>query len=137
VGSKAVIPISQKRRMIIAKAFSVLSWNVEHFGKTKKGSSQPNKHIGPIIDYIAAQKANVLAIYEVVGKMVHETIMQKMSGYQFHITEGSQTQEILVGVKKTLDSFFTQKTTFESGASALRPGGLLTITKAGVNYSIL
>ena len=121
----------------MAKAFSVLSWNVEHFGKTKLGSSHANKPIGLIIDYIAAQKADVVAIYEVEGKVVHTTIMQKMPGYQFHITEGPQTQEILVGVKKTLDSFFTQKTTFKAGAAALRPGALLTITKDGVNYPIL
>ncbi len=121
----------------MAKAFSVLSWNVEHFGKTKRGSSQPNKPIGRIIDYIASQKADVVAIYEVVGKMVHGEIMAKMPGYQFHITEGPQTQEILVGVKKTIDSFFTQKTTFKSGAAALRPGALLTISKDGVNYPIL
>lgn len=121
----------------MAKAFSVLSWNVEHFGKTRKGSNIPNKPIGPIIEYIAEQKADVVTIYEVVGKMVHDTIMQKMPGYQFHITEGPQTQEILVGVKKTLDSFFTQKTTFKSGAAALRPGALLTITKDGINYPLL
>jgi len=121
----------------MAKAFSVLSWNVEHFGKTKKGSSRPKKPLGPIFDLIADQKADVLAIYEVVGRMVFDEIVDKLPDYTFHITEGPQTQEILVGVRKNLQAFFSQKTTFKSGASMLRPGALLTITKNGHNYSLL
>ncbi len=121
----------------MAKAFSVASWNVEHFGKTKKNSETPKKPMGPIIDYLSSQKADIVAVYEVVGKMVFKEIMKKMTGYQFHITEGPQTQEILVGLKKTISCFFTQKTTFKVGASMLRPGAFLTVTKDGVNYPLL
>lgn len=121
----------------MAKAFSVASWNVEHFGKTRKNSTTPKKPIGLIIDFLAAQKADIVAVYEVVGKMVFNKIMEKMPGYQFHITEGPQSQEILVGVKTTLSSFFTQKATFKSGAAMLRPGALLTIRKEAVYYSLL
>ena len=121
----------------MAKAFSVASWNVEHFGRSKKNSNKPKKPIGPIVDYLASQKADIVAVYEVVGKMVFGEVMKKMPGYQFHITEGPQSQEILVGVKKSISCFFTQKTTFKSGASMLRPGALLTITKDGVNYPLL
>lgn len=121
----------------MAKAFSVLSWNVEHFGSTNKNSSVPKKPLGPIFDFIAAQKADVLAIYEVVGKMVFDEIVDKLPNYTFHITEGPQSQEILVGVRNNLQAFFTQKTTFKSGAAMLRPGALLTITKNGTNYSLL
>jgi len=121
----------------MAKAFSVASWNVEHFGKTKKNSETPKKPIGPIIDYLASQKADIIAVYEVVGKMVFKEIMKKIPGYQFHITEGPQSQEILIGVKKTISCFFTQKTEFKSGSSMLRPGALLTIRKDDVNYPLL
>ncbi len=121
----------------MTKAFSVASWNVEHFGKTKKNSTSPNKPIAPIIDYLAAQQADVVAVYEVVGKMVFREVMEKMPGYQFHITEGPQSQEILVGVKKSISCFFTQKTTFKSGASMLRPGALLTIIVDDVPYPLL
>ena len=123
--------------MFMVKAFSVASWNVEHFGRSKKNSNKPKKPIGPIVDYLASQKADIVAVYEVVGKMVFGEVMKKMPGYQFHITEGPQSQEILVGVKKSISCFFTQKTTFKSGASMLRPGALLTITKDGVNYPLL
>lgn len=121
----------------MAKAFSVASWNVEHFGRTSPNSSKPNKAIGPIIDFLANQKADVVAVYEVVGRMVFDEVTKRMPGYQFHITEGPQTQEILVGVKKSISAFFSQKTTFRSGSSMLRPGALLTITVDGVNYPLL
>lgn len=121
----------------MAKAFSVVSWNVEHFGATNKDNDKPNKPIGPIIDFIVEQKADVIAIYEVVGKVVFEEIVTKMPSYQFHITEGPQSQEILVGVKKNITSFFTQKVTFKSGAAMLRPGALLTLVVDSQNYTLL
>lgn len=121
----------------MAKAFSVASWNVEHFGATSRGSSTPRKPVDPIIDFLASQNADVVAVYEVVGKVVFDTVITKMPGYQWHITEGSQTQEILVGVKKTMTSFFTQKQEFKSGNSFLRPGGLLTVRVAGEDYPLL
>ena len=121
----------------MAKAFSVLSWNVEHFGKTQINSSIPKKPVGPIIDLIAQKNADVVAIYEVVGKDVFDDVTQKMSNYHFHITEGRQTQEILVGVKRNLTAFFTQKAEFKSGSHYLRPGALLTVTKGGHQYPLL
>lgn len=121
----------------MAKAFSVASWNVEYFGAKNKGNDKPKKPIGPIIDFLAGQGADVVAVYEVVGKIVFEEIVTKMPGYQFHITEGPQSQEILVGVKKSLTSFFTQKTGFKSGAAMLRPGALLTLRIGSENYPLL
>jgi hypothetical protein len=50
----------------VAKAFSILSWNVEHFGAAIPGMP-PKKPVGPIIDLIAKQRADVVAIYEVTG----------------------------------------------------------------------
>lgn len=106
----------------MAKAFSVASWNLEHFGAINKALDKPKKPIGPIIDFLAAQKADIVAVYEVVGKVVFTEIVKKMPNYQFHITEGPQIQEILVGVKKMFTSFFTQRTEYKSGAAMLRPG---------------
>jgi len=121
----------------MAKAFSVLSWNVEHFGANDKAKKKPKKPIKPIIQLIADQKADIVAIYEVVGSVVFDTIVTEMPNYQFHITEGPQSQEILVGVKKTLASFFTQRLEFKSGQSTLRPGALLTVKVDGKNYPLL
>ncbi len=121
----------------MSKAFSVASWNVKHFGATNKGQDKPKKPVAPIIDFLAAQNADIVAVYEVVGKVVFNEVVTKMPDYQFHITEGTQTQEILVGVKKTFTSFFTQKTEFKSGSPYLRPGALLTLVIDGERYPIL
>lgn len=121
----------------MAKAFSVASWNVEHFGATNKDSDVPKKPIAPIIKFLADQNADIVAVYEVVGKVVFSEVQKQMPNYQFVITEGPQSQEIMVGYKKSISAFFTQKVEFKSGAATLRPGALLTIAVDGQNYPLL
>lgn len=58
----------------MAKAFSVASWNVEHFGALR-ANGDPQKPIKPIIDFIAAQKADVIAIYEVRSSLVFQPMV--------------------------------------------------------------
>ena len=87
----------------MAKAFSVASWNVEHFGAKNKGQDMPKKPVRPIIDFLATQNAHVVAVYEVVGRVVFDAVVPKKPNYHFHITEGPQTQEILVGVNDIFD----------------------------------
>ncbi|MBC8354264.1 MAG: endonuclease/exonuclease/phosphatase family protein [Planctomycetes bacterium] len=120
----------------MAKAFSVASWNVEHFGALRANGS-PQKPIQPIVDFIAAQKADVVAIYEVRSSLVFQPMVDKMPGYQFHITEGPQAQEILIGIKKGFSGFVTQKLTFKAGQAALRPGVLVTLTIGGKYYPLV
>jgi hypothetical protein len=120
----------------MAKAFSVLSWNVEHFGAAA-ANMPPTKPVGPIIDLIVAQDADVVGIYEVEGSTVFQQVTAKMPDYSFFITEGPQTQEILVGVRKTLSAFVTQRVEFRSGVTVLRPGALVTITLNQVQYCLL
>lgn len=110
----------------MAKAFSVLSWNVEHFGAQDKNKTSFFRDPGPIVDLIAEQDADIVAIYEVRSDIVFRPLLEKMPDHQFFITEGPQLQEILVGVRQTIPAFLTQKTEFKSGQSALRPGMLVT-----------
>jgi len=110
----------------MAKAFSVASWNVEHFGALNTKTKKPEKPIQPIIDFIADQKADIVAVYEVRSEYIYEPILNTMQNYQFYITEGEQLQEILIGVKKGISAFITQKIEFKSGQSTLRPGVLVT-----------
>lgn len=114
----------------MAKAFSLASWNVEHF------KDQPER-VDRVVDFLKQQQPDVCGLYEVEGKTIFDAVTAKLSGYSFHITEGRETQEILVGVRSGLSAFFTQKTEFKSGSSSLRPGALLTVTVAGASYSIL
>lgn len=114
----------------MARAFSVASWNVEHF------QDEPQR-IGRVVGFLVEQNPGVFALYEVEGKEVFREITKRMPKYTCHITEGPQAQEILVGVKQGLTVFFTQKIEFKSGNSLLRPGALLTVTVAGQPYPLL
>lgn len=118
----------------MAKVFSLASWNVEHF----KG--QPNR-VNRVVDFLnnnrGGNRPDIFALYEVEGKEVYSSLVSKMAGYSFHITEGRQTQEILVGVRSNITAFFTQKVEFRAGNAYLRPGALLSVRKGGVDYSIL
>lgn len=114
----------------MAKAFSIASWNVEHF------KDDPSR-IGRVVSFLAAQNPDVVALYEVEGKEVFASMTAQFPGYTFQITEGEQTQEILVGVRSSLTAFLTQKLEFKSGTTAMRPGLLATITVAGKSYCVL
>lgn len=114
----------------MSKAFSLVSWNVEHF---KNAGSRADR----VVKLLAAQDPDVFALYEIEGSEVFQTITAKMPGYSFHITEGPQVQEILVGARSSLTAFFTQKIEFKAGNSLLRPGALLTVTISGKHYPIL
>jgi hypothetical protein len=114
----------------MAKAFTVASWNVEHF-------KNENSKVDRVVQFLDDQNPDVFALYEVEGADVFSELISRRPGYSFHITEGPQTQEILVGAKKTLTTFFTQKIEFKGGNQFLRPGALLTVTVSGKNYSLL
>ena len=90
-----------------------------------------------VVQFLKAQRPDILALYEVEGAEVFGELVSRMPSYTFHITEGPQTQEILVGVKGNLSAFFTQKGQFKAGNAYLRPGALLTVTVAGKRYSLL
>ena len=114
----------------MAKAFSIASWNVEHF------KNAPNR-VADVISLIAGLNPDVFALYEVEGKNVFDELVAQMPRYQFHITEGPQVQEILIGVRSGLTAFFTQKIEFRSGTTHMRPGALLTLTIGGESYPVL
>jgi endonuclease/exonuclease/phosphatase family metal-dependent hydrolase len=114
----------------MAKVFSVASWNVEHF-------KDDTARIGRVVDFLDAQKPDVFGLYEVEGAAVFGALLQKMRNYMFQVTEGPQSQEILVGVRRTLSAFITQKVEFRSGTTSMRPGQLVTVRKNDVNYSLL
>lgn len=114
----------------MGKAFSLAAWNVEHFrGKPER--------VARVVDFVKQQNPDIFALLEVEGKVVFDELVSRMPGYQFHITEGPQVQEVLAGVKRRFTAFFTQKMGFKSGNPSLRPGALLTLHIDGDNYSIL
>ena len=114
----------------MAKAFSVASWNVKHF----KGKLTRVEHV---VDFLKDQNPDVFALYEVTGSEVFTKMTTAFPGYTFQITEGPQSQEILVGIKSTITAFITQKIEFKAGNTYMRPGQLVTVTIDNVNYSLL
>jgi endonuclease/exonuclease/phosphatase family metal-dependent hydrolase len=120
----------REQEATMPKAFSVASWNVEHF----KGKPERTTRV---VEFLNESRPDIFALYEVTGAEVFGTVTTSMPKYSFHITEGPQTQEILVGVKNNLTAFFTQKIAFRAGVSLLRPGALLTVRVAEENYSLL
>ncbi len=115
----------------MAKAFSVASWNIEKFGESRR-------KISSTVEFLAQQKADVVALYEVKSnRRIFPQLVKQMKNYQFFITEGKQSQEILVGIKKTVQAYVTQKLTFKSGQSTLRPGVLVTVIVNDIFYSLL
>jgi exonuclease III len=121
----------------MAKAFSVVSWNVEHFGTRSVHSNTPVRPVEPIIDFLARQKADIVAVYEVRSPTVYAPLIKAMPGYHFYMTEGEQMQEILIGIKKRFTTFVTQKLEFKSGQSTLRPGVLVTVNVDRQAYPLL
>lgn len=117
----------------MAVAFSVASWNIEHFGSALAAGRDPET----VLSFLAEQDPDVIGIYEVSSSRVFGPLVEAFPDHTFHITEGPQTQEILVGTRQGLPAFVTQKTEFKSGQSTLRPGVLLTVQTSGTFYPIL
>jgi endonuclease/exonuclease/phosphatase family metal-dependent hydrolase len=118
------------------KAFSVVSWNVKHFKKNPNEQGDAAR-VKRVVSLLKQQDPDVFALYEVTGKEVFIEITANFSGYAFQITEGPQTQEILLGVRNTIDCFITQRVEFKTGTTHMRPGLLATFTIDGVIYIVL
>ena len=114
----------------MSKAFSIVSWNVKHFKST-----QARKDLA--ISFLAKQDPDVFALYELYGKDVFGEVVKQFPGYTFHITEGKKSQQILLGVRSTIDAFITQKLEFTSGTTNVSPGLLATIVHEGSVYPML
>lgn len=114
----------------MAKAFSVVSWNCEHWkNKDPRNAAR--------VEFLASQKADVIALYEVEGREVWRSVMDGLPGYSFFITEGQNTQEILVGIGPDTTAFLTQRIEFQSRDAFMRPGAFLTVRADGADYSLL
>lgn len=113
-------------------AFSVLSWNIEHFKKDVNRTQL-------VADKIKEHNPDVFTILETESLDTLEMMRDHFTAYDFHITDGKQAQEIMVGVRRGVFSqvTFTQKREFDSGNPYLRPGALLTVIKSGNMYNLL
>lgn len=121
-------------------AFSVCSWNVEFFGSRRPGetNAQVAQRIDDVFDFLGTPeiRADVFAIYEVNGGQVFQKVTHAFPEYSWQITEGSGTQQILVGFR--VPAFVTQRVEFTRGFTGpLRPGVLVTVPHEGQVYPML
>lgn len=99
----------------------ILSWNVEHFkGKPAR--------VRRVVGLIKDENPDIFGLIEVEGKRVFSELVKEFPGYAFSITEGDQSQEILIGVRGGISAFMTQRNEFRRSNPYLRPGALLTVT---------
>lgn len=122
-------------------SLNIFSWNVEHFngkgGLDKRNRQARLNRVERVANFIASKAPDVFALSEVEGKIVHSKMTRILPNYVFNITEGRQSQQILVGVKHGLTAFFTQRNEFKRSNPHLRPSALLTITVDNQNIPIL
>lgn len=119
----------------------VLSWNIEHFdgvgGRATRGADRDEiinarrDRLERVITLLQNEDPDVFGLSEVEGRAVHTRMTRDMPGYVFNITEGRQSQEILIGVKHGITAFFSQRNEFKRSNPHLRPGALLTLTVNG------
>ncbi|MCL6417131.1 endonuclease/exonuclease/phosphatase family protein [Aestuariirhabdus sp. Z084] len=116
----------------MAKILSFASWNVEHFrGKPER--------VDRVVELLDETDPDVFALYEVYGKDVFQGLMDKMSTHNFFLTENTRDHdmEILIGFRRSLSVFVTQREEFRSKVPTLRPGALVTVRRSGKDYMLL
>lgn len=119
----------------------IMSWNVEHFngngGQDRNNRQARQNRVNKVVDLLVDELPDIFGLIEVEGALVYDQMTAKMPGYTFHITQGVQSQEILIGVKSSLTAFFTQKDEFKRNNPYLRPGALLTVRDNDIHIPIL
>ena len=116
----------------MARLLKFASWNVEQF----KNSQGRAARIANFLNN-TAHAPDLFAIFEVTGDEVFDDFVRLMPGHNFYVTEGLQFQETLIGVRKGLTAFITQRHAFKAKTPTLRPGTLVTMILRGENYSFL
>jgi hypothetical protein len=115
----------------MAKVFSFASWNVEQFQGRRE-------RVDRVVGLLAEHDPDVFAIFEVKGRDVFSALMSRMPSHSFTITESTSPIEILVGVRRSIPSFVTQRDELQSKVPTLRPGALATLRHdSGEDYMFL
>jgi len=104
----------------MGQKISILWWNVHNL----KDITQAAR----IVLHIKERNPDVFGLGEVIGEAAYRFIAKEFPEYNFYMTFGKQAQEMLVGVRRNLQAFFSQRTEFQSGNEFLRPAALVTIS---------
>ena len=115
-------------------AFTVFSWNVEHF------DGLSDARANDIAGFIQQHNPDLIAIYELEDS--HGGFLfahAHFQGFFTFITEGQNNQEILILANSAQFDHIsvTQQHKFRIGNPFLRPGALATLTQQGVHTNVL
>ncbi len=125
----------------------ILAWNVKHFkgprrnwqalSNNQKDADQAAR-VRRVANEIGQIDPDIFAILEVSGDNSPYALADEMPGYSFLLTEGRQSQEILIGFRTDMRLFFTQKGEFKENNLSLRPAPVLDLkTPSGRNLTLL
>lgn len=114
--------------------FSVLSWNVEHFG----GGETPARQ-NAVVKHLKDQDPDIFGIIEVENADIRKLMEKSFPNHDFFLTDGPQLQEILVGCRRGVfeQKLFVQKREYQEGNDKLRPGAMLSVRQGSVWTNIL
>lgn len=111
---------------------SVLAWNIKKFGNNRSEAD-----LKEIVCYIQEYNPDIITLFELVGNQGYRFVEENFPDHIFYMTYGQQSQEMMIGVRRNLKAFFTQKDEFQSGDIHLRPGALVTVTQGNIPYNFL
>jgi exonuclease III len=86
---------------------SVLWWNVHNL--------KNSEHAARVVANVKESDPDVFALGEVVAEAAYRLIAKEFPQHNFYMTFGKQSQEMLIGVRRTMQVFFSQRTEFQSG----------------------
>ena len=128
-------------------ALKISAWNVEHFTgpranwlalSNNQRDADRAARVTRVVNTLTAIDPDIFAILEVEGDNSPYEMAAALPDYSFLLTEGDQTQEILVGFRSGLRLFFTQKGEFKENNLFLRPAPVISVrTDSGRDLSIL
>jgi len=122
-------------------SFSLLSWNVENFGG-EDSDPEPvarhvHEHVPDAFALFEISQLEPIGLIESFNRLERENI--GFESYQFALTQGTQSDEVLVGLRPGAfeQTIFTQKREFKVDNPYLRPGALVTLSAEGKLYNVL
>ena len=117
--------------------FSVMFWNVRNFGKAENPSQE---RIKKVADHITDLNPDLFCLCEIWNKDALRLLLtDKLSDYDFAITDGEGDIELLTGWKRGTfqQVLFTQRHRFQEDNQNLRPGALTSIKFNDVFFNFL
>lgn len=117
------------REAVMGTKIKILWWNVHSF--------KDAAHAERVASRIEEIDPDVFGLGEIIGEPAYELVAKRFPEHNFYMTYGRQAQELLVGVRNTLQAFFSQRTEFKSENIVVRPAALVTINDADSPLNIL